>query len=149
MRIFELVTGAIILCLAGRTKSPLVDARLTTMNRSGFNSTIECVNLVGDTMSMKDHMQYKATVILEGNDVASGLKWALLSNSVVIMATPTFTSWALEELLEPWVHYIPMDLKLMDVAEKMQWVFDHDGRSANDCCQSKSMDEGHLLSSRR
>ncbi len=41
--------------------------------------------------------------MLEGNDVASGLKWALLSQSVVMMPPPQHTSWAMEELLQPWV----------------------------------------------
>lgn len=49
---------------------------------------------------------------MEGNDVSSGLKWNLLSNSVVLMPKPTRTSWAMEEFevvgAEPWVHYIPM-----------------------------------------
>jgi hypothetical protein len=75
---------------------------------------------------MKQMLQYKAIVILEGNDVASGLKWALLSNSVVMMQPPTYTSWAMEEMLQPWVHYIPLNEELSDVEEKMQWVVDND-----------------------
>jgi Glycosyl transferase family 90 len=43
------------------------------------------------------------------------------------MAQPsTYTSWAMEELLEPWVHYIPLNDDLSDVEEKMQWVLDND-----------------------
>jgi hypothetical protein len=41
--------------------------------------------------------------MIAGNDVASGLKWALFSQSVVLMPPPNHTSWAMEELLEPWV----------------------------------------------
>jgi Glycosyl transferase family 90 len=61
-----------------------------------------------------------------GLDAGTGLKWALFSNSVVMMIPPKFTSWAMEELLEPWVHYIPLSEDLSDVAEKMQWVLGHD-----------------------
>jgi hypothetical protein len=75
---------------------------------------------------MKQQLQYKALIMVEGNDVATGLKWALLSNSVVMMQPPSHTSWAMEELLEPWVHYIPLDEELSDVEEKMQWVLDND-----------------------
>jgi hypothetical protein len=32
----------------------------------------------------------------------------------------------MEELLEPWVHYIPLNKELSDVEERMQWVIDHD-----------------------
>jgi hypothetical protein len=63
---------------------------------------------------------------LEGNDVASGLKWALLSQSVVLMPYPTHTSWAMEELLEPWVHYVPLNENATDVEDKMKWIVEHD-----------------------
>lgn len=55
----------------------------------------------------------------------TGLKWALLSNSVVLMPPPTFTSWIMEEWLEPWVHYVPLYRNLTDVEEKTQWVMSH------------------------
>jgi Glycosyl transferase family 90 len=64
--------------------------------------------------------------MLEGNDVASGLKWALLSQSVVLMPVPRHTSWAMEEWLEPWIHYIPLQEDAADVEEKMAWVLEHE-----------------------
>jgi hypothetical protein len=67
--------------------------------------------------------------MLEGNDVASGLKWALLSQSVVLMPPPKHTSWAMEELLQPWVHYIPLKNDASDLEQKMQWVLDHDDKA--------------------
>jgi hypothetical protein len=78
---------------------------------------------------MKQILQNKAIIMLEGNDVATGLKWALLSDSVVMMQPPSFTSWAMEELLEPWVHYIPLNEDLSDVEEKMQWILDNDKKA--------------------
>ena len=32
----------------------------------------------------------------------------------------------MEEMLEPWIHYIPLNEELSDVEEKMQWVLDND-----------------------
>ena len=32
----------------------------------------------------------------------------------------------MEDILQPWVHYIPLNQDLSDVEEKMQWVMDHD-----------------------
>jgi Glycosyl transferase family 90 len=87
------------------------------------------VHLVGPHLSYTDLLQYKALIMLEGNDISSGLKWALYSNSVVLMQRVTYTSWAMEELLEPWVHYIPLADDLSDVEEKVQWVLDHDEKS--------------------
>jgi hypothetical protein len=74
-------------------------------------------------------LKYKGLVMIEGNDVASGLKWALLSQSVVLMPVPKHTSWAMEELLEPWVHYVPLDDDASNVEELMQWVIEHDAEA--------------------
>ena len=107
----------------------LVDAKLVGPIldvRKDFPRTIDGIDLYGDRTSIDVMLSYKAIVMLEGNDVSSGLKWALYSNSVVLTQTPTKTSWAMEELLEPWVHYIPLADDLSDVEDKMQWILDHD-----------------------
>jgi hypothetical protein len=107
--------------------STLLDTRMKRIDkRVGMNSTIDGVELVGKELSMKDQLRYKAIIMIQGNDVATGLKWALMSNSVLMIPPPTVTTWAMEELLEPWVHYIPLDASLGDAEEKMQWVVDHD-----------------------
>jgi hypothetical protein len=72
------------------------------------------------------HLRYKVIIIMEGNDVSSGLKWALYSRSVVMMPTPTKTSFLMEELLSPWIHYVPLKSDLSDVREKLEWVSKHD-----------------------
>ena len=77
-------------------------------------------------LKMSEMLRYKAIIILEGNDVASGLKWALFSQSVVLMPPPTKTSWAMEEWLQPWVHYIPIDLDLSNVEERVHWMCNND-----------------------
>lgn len=77
-------------------------------------------------LSFHGHLQYKAIIVLEGNDVATGLKWALFSRSVVLQAPPTKVSYAMEEVLEPWIHYIPLKSDLSDVEEKMKWIEDND-----------------------
>jgi hypothetical protein len=105
--------------------STLLDTGLNRMY-SRMNSTIDGVPLVRNKLSMKDQLRYKAIIMIEGNDVATGLKWALMSNSVLMIPPPTLTTWAMEELLEPWVHYVPLDASLGDAEEKMQWVLDHD-----------------------
>jgi Glycosyl transferase family 90 len=109
--------------------STLVDAKLALPIldvRKDFPREINGVSLYGDRVTIDDMLSYKAIIMLEGNDVSSGLKWALYSNSVVLTQTPTKTSWAMEELLEPWVHYVPLADDLSDVEEKMQWVIDND-----------------------
>ena len=106
--------------------SSLVDARLTDVLGKPLNNSISGVALLGEKMTMQDLLEYKVLIMLEGNDVSSGLRWALRSNSLVMMPPPTFTTWVMEELLEPWVHYIPLDPSFNDTEEKMQWMLEHD-----------------------
>jgi hypothetical protein len=84
------------------------------------------VIIAANEISIGEILQYKVIVSLEGNDVSSGLKWNLLSKSVVLMAAPTKTSWAMEELLEPWVHYVPIHANLSNVEDQIRWVMEND-----------------------
>lgn len=115
--------------------STLVNASLTgTLMEHSHNlidgpvvpAVLNGVPLYGTRMSYSELLQYKALIMLEGNDISSGFKWALYSNSVVMAQRSLYTSWAMEELLEPWVHFVPLQDDLSDVEEKMQWVLDHD-----------------------
>lgn len=105
--------------------SKLVDAKLTG-TRKRVNSTINGIEITARKLSAEQQMRNKAIVMLEGNDVSSGLKWALYSNSVVLMPHPTFTSWAMEELLQPYVHYIPLNDDLSNVESQVMWILAHD-----------------------
>lgn len=105
--------------------STLLNAKLTS-TRKRLPNVINGVNLTTSSISVRHLLKYKGIVMLEGNDVASGLKWALLSNSVVLMPIPRRTSWAMEELLQPWVHYVPLNDEATDVEEKMMWIRTHD-----------------------
>jgi Glycosyl transferase family 90 len=88
-------------------------------------------------MSMEALLQYKAIIMLEGNDISSGLKWALFSSSIVMMPEPTLTSWSMEEMLQPWVHYVPISIHrssngtttITDAEEKVQWILDNDDKA--------------------
>ena len=68
-----------------------------------------------------EQMGYKMVIMVEGNDVASGLKWALLSSSAVLMPAATIVTWAMESELVPWVHYIPLRQDCADLEEKAKW----------------------------
>jgi hypothetical protein len=102
-----------------------VDAKLTT-TRGRLPDVVDGVTLVGMTITLREMMTYKGIIMMEGNDVASGLKWALLSQSIVLMPPPRHTSWCMEELLQPWVHYVPLRDDASDSEEKMKWVMEND-----------------------
>jgi len=106
--------------------SKIIDAGLSSGLSWLKNGTISGVQVIKGRVTMHQIQQYKVIISFEGNDVASGLKWSLLSESVVLMPPPTRTSWAMEELLEPWVHYIPMQPDGSNAEEMVQWVGDHD-----------------------
>jgi hypothetical protein len=82
--------------------------------------------LVREPQTFEEQLSHKYLLSIEGNDVASGLKWMLFSNSVVFMPIPTCVSWAMEELLLPWYHYVPIREDLMDLGEKILWCQAHD-----------------------
>lgn len=70
---------------------------------------------------IEEQLKYKYLISMEGNDVSTGLKWMLKSNSLVLMPPPKVESWLMEGLLVPWQHYVPLDDSLEDVKEKIDW----------------------------
>ena len=70
---------------------------------------------------LKAHLPYKFILSLEGNDVASNLKWVMSSNSVAVMPKPKFETWFMEGTLKPNVHYIEIADDYSDVEEKLKY----------------------------
>ena len=73
---------------------------------------------------------HRFVLSLEGNDVATNLKWLLASSSVVVMPTPTKESWLMEGLLRPYVHYLPLNSP-DEAPGLLRWAATHDA----DCRQ--------------
>lgn len=82
-------------------------------------------------MPQCDQLRYKYIVSMEGNDVGTGLKWILNSNSVAIMPKPQIESWLMEGLLVPWKHYIPLDDNVSNLDEILHWCKTHDRECQN------------------
>ena len=72
-------------------------------------------------LTIARQLQSKFLLSLEGNDVASGLKWMLYSNSTVLMPRPTCETWACEGELIPYEHYVPVKDDLSDLREVHDW----------------------------
>ncbi|WP_136622058.1 MULTISPECIES: glycosyl transferase family 90 [Mesorhizobium] len=75
-------------------------------------------------LSISQQLRYRYIVSLEGNDVATNLKWILNSNSLCLMPLPTYETWFAEKQLEAGVHYVPLDPDFADVADKVRY-FEH------------------------
>jgi len=81
-----------------------------------------------DTFDMEKLLQYKYLLSLEGNDVATGLKWMLASNSVVFMPPPTAVSFTMESKLVPYVHYVPVKRDGSDLLSQLEWAKKNDDK---------------------
>ena len=92
----------------------------------GFSQKVQNVSIdnkyLKNNMSIKEQLKYKYILSIEGNDVASGLKWQLYSNSVVFMRKPKIVSWAMEDKLEPYIHYIPIKDDFSDLIEQIEYA---------------------------
>lgn len=52
-------------------------------------------------ISMYDHLRYRYILAIEGNDVATNLKWVMSTNSLAVMPRPTYETWFMEGTLIP------------------------------------------------
>lgn len=76
-------------------------------------------------MTIGEHLDYKFIMALEGNDVASNLKWVMSSNSIAVMPRPTCETWFMEGTLIPNYHYIEIKDDFSDIVEKLNYYIAH------------------------
>lgn len=72
-------------------------------------------------MSLKEQLRYKFIFCLEGNDVATNLKWAMSSNSLCLMPKPKYETWFMEGTLRPGVHYAEVKRDFSDIEKVMNY----------------------------
>ena len=77
--------------------------------------------IVKSALDIKTQLKSKFIISVEGGDVATNLKWILYSNSVPLMPKPTMCSWLMEDKLEPWIHYVPLDDNFDNLEEIYNW----------------------------
>lgn len=75
--------------------------------------------------TIRQHLDYKFIMALEGNDVASNLKWVMSSNSLAVMTRPTCETWFMEGTLKPDYHYVEVKEDFSDVEEKLRYYVEH------------------------
>ncbi len=80
-------------------------------------------------IGIKDHLPYKFLLSLEGNDVASNLKWVMSSNSLAFMPKPKFETWFMEGILEANVHYVEIRDDYLDLEEKLEYYLSHPNKA--------------------
>ncbi|NCF92819.1 MAG: hypothetical protein GWQ05_17970, partial [Verrucomicrobiaceae bacterium] len=105
--------------VSNHLNSTLVDA-MFSKHTEGASS-----DMVGSYMGVKEQLAHKYIISIEGNDVSSGLKWMLFSNSVVMAPPFAWESWAMEGKLVPFRHYIPLKADMSDVEDMILWAEAH------------------------
>ncbi len=78
-----------------------------------------------DYMTIAQMLKYKFICCIEGNDVATNLKWVMSSNSVAVMPKPKIESWFMEGRLIGGVHYIEIKEDYTDLEEKLRYYMDN------------------------
>lgn len=76
-------------------------------------------------LDIAEQLQYKFIVSIEGNCVASNLKWIMSSNSLCLMPRPKFASWFMEDTLQPGVHYVELQEDYANLEELMHYYQKH------------------------
>lgn len=76
-------------------------------------------------MSINEQLQHKFILSVEGNDVATNLKWIMSSNSVCMMRRPRFETWFMEGRLEGGKHFIQLADDFSDIGEKIDYYSRH------------------------
>jgi hypothetical protein len=76
-------------------------------------------------MSIRQQLDYKFILCLEGNDVATNLKWVMSSNSLAVMPPPRYETWFMEGQLLPDVHYVAIKPDFSDLEERLRYYMEH------------------------
>lgn len=72
-------------------------------------------------ISIKKQLKYRYIMAIEGNDVASNLKWIMSSNSIAVMPRPKYETWFMEGTLIPNHHYIEIKDDFSDLIERVNF----------------------------
>jgi len=80
-------------------------------------------------LSIPQQLKYKYIFCPEGNDVATNLKWAMSSNSLVFMPKPKFETWFMEGTLISGVHYVELTNSAKDLEDKIDYYSSHPSKA--------------------
>jgi hypothetical protein len=94
-------------------------------NIGKINSNGTHPELLKEWLTMDEQLDYKFILCLEGNDVASNLKWVMSSQSLAVMPNPKFETWFMEGTLIPNYHYVLIKDDYSDLEERMNYYIDH------------------------
>lgn len=72
-------------------------------------------------ISIIKQLDYKYIFCIEGNDVATNIKWAMSSNSLVFSFKMKYETWFMEGRLKPNYHFVLIKDDLSDLEERIDY----------------------------
>jgi hypothetical protein len=90
------------------------------IGHSGGRNPAENAEFRSPFLLPTEQAAFKYVVSVEGNDVATNLKWAMATNSLCLMPAPVYETWFMEGRLEAGRHYVEVRADFQDLEEKVR-----------------------------
>lgn len=91
----------------------------------------EYIDIDRNFKSIRQQLEYKFILSIEGNDVATNLKWIMSSNSLCFMPKPTRETWFMEGKLIPNYHYVIIKDDFSDLENKIKYYIKNEEEAKN------------------
>jgi hypothetical protein len=78
-------------------------------------------NKIPNYLSLPDLIRYKYLIDIGGNGYSGRLKWLLFSGRPLIIVDRVYVEYFHKDLI-PYKHYIPVNMDLSDLLEKVEWM---------------------------
>ncbi len=96
-----------------------------TCDLGAVNNYVKNKKWIKSRLTIEEQLQYKFILSIEGNDVATNLKWIMSSNSVAVMTKPKYETWFMEGTLIPDYHFICIKDDYSDLNEKLEYYINN------------------------
>jgi len=105
--------------------------RKTFLSETSALNICNCMDTSRDTVQKNrrsinyltphQHFKHKFIFAIEGNELASNLKWIMSSNSIPVMPQPKYEGWFCESMLEAGRHYIEIKDDFSNINEVLDY----------------------------
>lgn len=85
----------------------------------GYTGVADNDPLRAGFLSPTEQMGFRYILSIEGNDVATNLKWVLASNSLCLMPDPVYETWFMEGRLQAGRHYVRVADDFADLEDRI------------------------------
>jgi hypothetical protein len=103
-----------------------VDARFTDSVNPELQETFSKRGmLAAKHVKLGDQLGYKYLIDMDGSTQSNRLFWVLASNSALFRVGTKIVSW-FSDLLQPYVHYVPIRSDMSDIVGQVKWAQEND-----------------------